>query len=119
MSKITPKMSRKITSLILSIRKARIATAEEIKTATREGRTDDRNMLLGKLKDLDAQFAKAGQMEIDFLASNLSPSKAEKRLSEAADEGRKLVRRLDGVTRVLKAVTGLTTLLTSLAKALG
>ena len=117
MPEITADMSRKISSILLALRKARIATALEIREAAREGRTQDRNRLILEMKELDRQFAKAGQMEIDFLASNLSVSKSERRLAEAAEESRALTRRLDGVTRVLKAVEGLTKVLKALAKA--
>jgi hypothetical protein len=117
MAEITADMSRKISSLILSIRKARIATIEAIDKATRDGRIAERNALTVQLQALDTQFAQAGQVEIDFLKSNLSVSKAEKRLAKAADEGRRLVRRLDTAAKVLKAVTGLTKVLTALANA--
>jgi hypothetical protein len=115
MAQITTPMRQKITSLIHSVRTARIATQHEIIKATNDGRIADRNNLIGVQRDLDEQFARAGQMEIDYISSNLDPSDAEKILAEAAEKGRKLVANLNSVAKILSAAARLAQIIKDLA----
>jgi hypothetical protein len=115
MAQITVPMRKSISSLILQVRKTRIALQEQLLAATTEGRKEDKKALAAEESRLEKEFARTGQMEIDFLASDLDPSEAEKELTKAVAEGNKLVTNLRTVAKVLEAAAGLASMIARLA----
>lgn len=103
MTTVTPGISRKVSSLILMMRKLRRAIHEKILEAQDEGNTDERDRLIRESMRLDERYDRLVRIEIDIVGSQLDPSEAERHLEQAVKEGQRLIRRLNTIAEVLSA----------------